>query len=860
MRLRSLVRREDDSDFDQELASHLQLHIDDNLRSGMSAAEARRAALLKFGGVESAREAHRQRRGLPFVSHAGKDLRHGLRMLRRDPFFTATAAVTLALGVGANAAMFGLVDALMFRPPAHVHEPERVFGLSGVRNYLQYLDLQDRTRTLEVAAYTRTTLSLGLGADAHEIQTECVTLSFFPALGTRPHTGRLFGAVDDETQDLTVVLGHHLWRTRFGADPSVVGRTVRVASRSYQVIGVAPPGFRGIELEPVDAWLLLPVSPEACSFTGTNLLWNEGGSWLSALARLRGDATPDQAAAELATFTKVDAVTASGREIRREFTLEPLDRGRLGGRAGDRRLAPWLAGGAVTVLLIACANVMGLLAVRAIDRRREIAVRRQVGSSRGRIFGQLLTENLVLAAFCGSVALGLAAGLDQALRRFFPFIADDGVLSGRALGLLVTFAIGAAIASGLVPAWQAARTKVTDTWRSGPGPSDERLRGRRLLLVGQVALALALVMAAGLFVRSLGELRSGLGFDLDRVIAVSIDMQKAGRRSPAEIRDLFDRLAERMASRSDVTAVALSSGGLLGSGGSMIATFLSSGPDARPLEDSIIAQQVTPGYFETMGTRIIAGRSFEVRDAQDPRPVVVLDERLADDLWPGEPAVGRCAYSGSTCLTVVGVSEARRTSLTRHSREFFQPMSGADSHAQPQVLYVRTRDAATEASPSIAAELRASAADLPYIRVQPLEILADDRTRSWRLGATMFGLFGVLALILTAVGIYSTLAFSTRRQVSEIGVRMTLGATPGNVLAMVGRRGLTVVVIGWVLGAAATYFMTGLIESQLYGVAPTDARAFAGASAAVVLAGVAGTIIPALRASRIDPAVALRTE
>jgi hypothetical protein len=218
-----------------------------------------------------------------------------------------------------------------------------------VRNYLRYLDLQDRTRTLAVAAYNRITVSLGVGPDAREIQTECVTASFFPVLGTRPRAGRLFGPADEGTDDLTVVLGHHLWQSRFGADPSVVGRPVRIASRSYQVIGVAPPGFRGIELDPVDAWLLLPVTPEACSFTGTNLLWNEGGAWLSALGRLRGEATPDQAAAELATFTKVEAVTASGREIRREFTLEPLDRGRLGSRAGDRRLAPWLAGGAVTV-------------------------------------------------------------------------------------------------------------------------------------------------------------------------------------------------------------------------------------------------------------------------------------------------------------------------------------------------------------------------------------------------------------------------------------------------------------------------------------------------------------------------------
>jgi predicted permease len=857
VRLLAAVRpRGADEDFDREIDSHLQLQIDDHVRAGLSPGEARRAALLRFGGVAAVREARRDRRGLPFVSIAGKDLAHGVRMLRRSPAFTATAVVTLALGVGANAAMFGLVDALMFQPPAHVREPERVVGLSGVRNYMRYLDLAENARTLEVAAYARSTLGLGIGPDAAEIAVECVTASYFPLLGTRTHLGRLFGAADEGTEARTVVLGHRLWHTRFGRDPSVVGRRVQVAAQSYEVLGVAPPGFQGVELEPVDAWLLLPVSPEACSFTGTNLLWSESGSWLTAIGRLRAGAMPEGAAAELSSFTRVE-----GGEVRHDVSLQPLESARGSGVAADRRLARWLFGGALVVLLIACANVTGLLAIRAIDRRREIAVRLQVGGSRGRIFAQLLTENLVLAALAGGMAWLVAIGLDQALRGFFTYGGDAGFLSGRAAWLLAVFALGSTIVCGLLPAFQASRTNAAEAWRTGPAQVDDRLRLRRTLLVAQVALALTLVMAAGLFVRSLGQLRTGLGFDLDRVIAVSIDLRKAGFRSPADIRQTFDALALHASGRPDVESVALASSGLLGSGGFSTVTFLAASPEAMPIEGSLVSQHVTSDYFRTVGTSVIGGRPFTGDDARGGQPVIIVDESIARELWPDGGAVGRCAYSGGRCLTVVGVTEARRNGMRRASREFFRPMGPAeDDHAAPQALFIRTRGPAMAAATALANYLRGAAADLPYLRIQPLELLAGARTRAWRLGATMFGLFGVVAVTLTAVGIYGTLAFSTRRQTSEIGVRMTLGASPGDVLRMVGRRGLAVVALGWALGAGTTYVMTGVIESQLYEVARTDVRAFAAASAAVILAGLAGSVVPALRAARIDPAVALRNE
>jgi predicted permease len=424
------------------------------------------------------------------------------------------------------------------------------------------------------------------------------------------------------------------------------------------------------------------------------------------------------------------------------------------------------------------------------------------------------------------------------------------------------FALGSTIVCGLLPAFQASRTNAAEAWRTGPAQVDDRLRLRRALLVAQVALALTLVMAAGLFVRSLGQLRTGLGFDLDRVIAVSIDLRKAGFRSPADIRQTFDALALHASGRPDVESVALASSGLLGSGGFSTVTFLAASPEAMPIEASLVSQHVTPDYFRTVGTSVISGRSFTDDDARSGTPVVIVDVSIARELWPDGGAVGRCAYGGGgRCLTVVGVTEARRNGMRRASREFFRPMGRAGGdHTAPQALFIRTRGPAMAAATALANHLRGAAADLPYLRVQPLELLADARTRSWRLGATMFGLFGVVAVALTAVGIYGTLAFSTRRQTSEIGVRMTLGASPGDVLRMVGRRGLAVVALGWALGAGTTYVMTGVIESQLYEVARTDVRAFAAASAAVILAGLAGSVVPALRAARIDPAVALRNE
>ena len=860
-RLRGLAGdRDRDADLAAEIDSHLQLHIDDNLRAGMTPDQARRAALLKFGGVEAAKEAHRDLRRPQVLSLCLRDLRHGLRILRRDRGFAVTAIITLSIGVGANAAMFGLVDALMFRPPAGVHDPDRVVGLTGVRNYLRFLDLRDRTRTLDVAAYTRATLTLGRGPEATPIRTECVTASFFPLLGARPHAGRTFGAADEKAGTRTVIVGHRLWRDRLGAAADVVGRSVEIAGRQFEIIGVAPAGFRGVELEPVDAWLVLTTSPELCSFTGTNLLWSDG-AWLSGIGRIQAGVTIDAAAAELATFTRVDGVLASGKELRFNFGLRPLDDARGIGVAANRRLAWWLAAGALAVLLIACANVGGLLAIRAIDRRREIAVRLQVGGSRRRIFAQLVTEHLVLAALCCGAAILVAVGLDRTLRGFFVFAAEDGLLTGRALVILAAFAILAAIASGVLPALQASRTSAGD-WRVGPPQMPHRSRLRHALLAAQVAGALTLVMAAGLFVGSLGHLERGLGFDLDRVISVSLDLRRTGRDSPSETRATFDRLAAAVQRMPAVESVALSSSALVGSStGSSIVTFLRSSLEPQAGTADIVSQFVSPTYFATVGTTIVAGRQFAPGDLRSPGDVAVIDAALARQLWPDGQAVGRCAYQGSTCLTIVGVIDTRRRRVTSGSPELFQPLrDNPDSETTPQVLLVRTRSHAARVVDDVAATVRGAAADLPYVEVRTLESLADDRTRSWRLGATIFTLFGIVAVILTVVGIYASLAFSTRRQAAEIGLRMTLGATPADVLAMVARRGAIIVGAGWAFGALATWLLTDLIRSQLFQVSPTDPRAFAIASLVVVAAGLAGTIVPAARAARVDPAITLRNE
>ena len=867
-RVVGLFRRSSrERDLQAELESHLQLHIDDNIRAGMPPEEARRAAILKFGPIEAIKDDVRDRGGVPLLDILMQDLRYGLRRMRREPGFTALIALTLALGVGANAAMFGLVDVLMFRTPAHVPQPERIVSVSA-RNYVQYQELRDRLQSVELAAYTRHTLSFGAGADATPLRAECVTPSYFAVAGVQPLRGRGFTIADDQPgAPPAIVLSHASWATQFGSDRAALGTRVSVAGRMFEVIGIAPPRFTGLGLETIDAWILLTASPEACSFTGTNLLRSSGGSWLRTIGRLRKGVTHAQAAAELgAVETQV-----SSRPIRRmpdrtiataSFTLRPVYESRRLSLSPDSRLALWLAGGAIVLFLLACANVAGLLWTHTLDRAREIAVRLQLGASRRRVFGQLLLEHLLMAGVGALAAIAVGVWIGQGINQYFPFAADAGLMNGRTIAVVAALAFAAGLLSGAVPAYQASKAGTERFLRTGPGLMGDRTRFRTVLLSVQVGLALVLVTGAGLFVGSVNRYREDFSYDLDRVAVASIDFRKSSLRTPQAILAIFRTLEARVRQLPQVERTALSASPVLGSGGSVRVVGLRRSRSEVSGEMNALSD-VSPEYFATLGLPMTAGRGFTSSDLHGP-PAIVITEMLAAKLVPGEDPVGQTVMLGNMERRVVGVSRPFRASIRSGNQaesQVFVPMAETgDSETTPQVLLVRTHEEVSAALPAIAAALQGAAPGLPYVNVRALQDLADVQARSWLLGATVFGLFGTLALILAGIGIYGALAYSIRQRTTEIGVRMALGALRADIARMVLRHGALVVSIGLVLGLTGAFAGSRYVQSLLFNATGAEPRVFGVAIIVVIAAALLGCVVPAIRAARVDPAVALRAE
>jgi predicted permease len=565
------------------------------MRSGLSRDQARRAALLRFGSVEAIREEYRDRGGVPLLRHTAFALRDARRALLRTPRFNLLVVFVLAVGVGANAAVFGLVDGLLFRAPEHVRAPERLVTVSDVRNYVHYRELAERATHLDVAAYVRRPVVLGVGEDAFQLDAECVTSTYFTVLGPSV-TGPGFLPLRAEPPGgaPSVVLADSIWSTRLGRDPSVLGRSIPIAGVPHTVLAIAPPGFRGLGIVAVDAWILLAAEPAACHPNGRNALHSPSGSWLTVIGRLHDGVPLEQAEAETQRLDIGAADLPPNSKSAR--ALEPVHETRRSSVARDSRIALWLAAAAVIMLLVACVNAAGLLGGRAVERRREIGVRLQLGASRTQVFTQLLAENLGLVLACGVVALLVAAWMTSLFHAFFPISASGAFLDRRSIGLLAGVALVAAVLSAIVPAAQTARGDLPDLWRSGHPVGQARSRLRHPLLIVQVTFAMVLVTGAGLFVRSLHNLKADVGYDLERVIVASIDLERAGIRRHLEKLAVFDAVLQRLEQVPGVAAVGLSTSPPLGSGQSYV--VLPRPPGAMPTSLPRTVNDVSPGYFE----------------------------------------------------------------------------------------------------------------------------------------------------------------------------------------------------------------------------------------------------------------------
>ena len=812
----------------------------------------------------------------------GQDIRYALRTMRRNPGFALAVVLTLALGIGANVTMFSVVDALLFRMPEHVRAPEQIVNVDLVgdagepdiafHSFPGYTRLADNLQLLEIASESHQwPIDFGRGSGAREISASYVTSSYFDVIDVHLLEGRPFTKAEDNPAGgiPVAILGYDFWRA-LGEDPHILNQAVSIGDRQFTVIGIAPRGFNGLDSSRVDVWL--PIS-DVPSLPGKNLLTSEGSWWLDTIGRLKGGMTRGQGEAEVTA-----AFVRSGGKLEGKVQLTPYYEGRTQKLSQSARVSLWLAGVAFAVLLIACANVVNLFLARMVQRKHEMAIRLQLGASRGRLAEQMLVESLLLS-FAGGGAALLVSYWIRPLIGAVLFTKDfyvGNLLNWRvlAISLLLVTLIGLFV--GLLAARRAVRQDLAFALKQGSqGKSRERSALRSGLLVTQVALTLVLSIGAGLFIESLRHAHMfDQGFETNRVLFVSMNLGTSGMK-PEGINSAYRQLAERANGAPRVERSALAGGGV-----PLVEGTYTSVKDPSS-KDSAFAgiDRVGPDYFETLGIRILRGRSFLLTDRFGAPPVAIVNETLASDLWHTENPIGKCLVLWNyekQCHTVVGVVPDQLKSLAAGrtmSRRFAGPdFNTADAYfplgqsvtkdldSPATGLLIRTSGDASAALHDISEALAGLAPGGRYVAVRSLSEFMDPQIRPFRLGASMFSLFGALALLLAAVGIYGVLAFLVRHRTSEIGIRMALGAMPQDILRLIVWQGMKYVGLGLMIGIVAALGLSRVVRSLLFEVTPTDVWSYAGASGVLIVVALAACMVPAWRAARVDPSISLRYE
>ncbi len=805
----------------------------------------------------------------------GVNLRQTLRSLRRSPGFAAIVIVTLALGVGANATMFGIIDRLLLQEPEHIVEADRVTriyverGFAGqnfVSSTIAYPDFVDFAASNELAgtaAFRHREITWGHGETAARVRGMLTTASLFPLLGAQPLMGRFFAPEDDAAgRASVVVLGHDFWLRR-GADSSVLGTEIVLGGAPHTIVGVAPSGFTGIDLERVDVWL--PLHSPANSAPP---IWetSRGFYWLRSAARLAEGATTESAEAEATALHRSGRADDKFYDPEASVVLGALVEARGTQRSAESVVARWLAGVSLVVLMVACANVANMLLARSVQQRREIGIRLALGVSRGRLIAQQLGESVVLAAFGGAAALAVTYWGGLAVRAvLLPDIHwPHSPLDVRVMAFTFSAALVAGIVAGLVPAVQATRQNVVSVIKGGNVDGGQaQARARSLLLVGQAALSVVLLVGAGLFVRSIARLQAvDLGFDPERIVVAipEFDSEEIPDNQKAAF---YDAALDRLRTLPAVEGIAASAAlpfywtmttGFQIPGREELPTFGDGGPYLYP---------VTNDYLSTTGIDIVKGRGFDASDDARSARVAVVGEVMANAYWPGEDPLGKCVYIGDNevCTEIIGVAErASRASIQgSDSAQYYVPISQWSDEYVPRALLARSGSAELDALVSaVRREILSVSPIVRFVEVQGFGGLIDPQARSWELGATLFSVFGLLAVVIAAVGLYGVLAFGVAQRRHEIGVRSALGASPGGLVALVGWQAARLVTAGLLIGIAAALFAAPRIEPLLFDVNPRDPSVLA--SVALILAAVAAVAatLPAMRAARVQPVIALR--
>lgn len=874
---------------DDDLRDHLEREIEENVARGMSAPEARRRALAAFGNLSLATEDTRAVWRWGWLDQVARDVRYGLRTLRRSPGFTAAVVVTLGLGIGGTTAVFSVVDALFLRAPAGVNDPALVRRVFVQRNDggIQAPDgsggMWSDTRTVAdgsgafagIAAYkSAQQVDLGRGESAERISASIVSRDFFTVLGARPAIGRLFLPEDDGAPGAhpVAVISHGFWQTRFGGRDDALGETLLVNNRPLQIIGVADRGFHGIDADAVDLWL-----PAAMA---VHLGLESQEDWRNALtlsgavrhvARLRSSDGAYRAAAEASAALARAAAAEPVLDPTPEVVLRPIVLSGLPGPSWVADLSLWLLSAAGLVLAISLANVANLLVARGITRRREFAMRLSLGAGGWHVARQQLIEGIMLALLGGAAGV-LIAWLGVDLMRQFPLPPTAGQIDSRLLGFCLLLSFLSALVFSVLPTIRLLGLDPVRVLKASHAPGAlARNRSRFALLVVQVSLSFALVVGAALFVRSLGEVSAIRGgADLERLLTVEVNLtaNDASARPPSRPYDEFFQLAmSRLSTVAGVDRVAMVYTPPF-EGWGWAALWRVPGQEAYrevPTHLNVIG----PGYFETAGTRLIRGRTIESSDGPGTELVAVVNDALARLLVDDASAVGSCldvfapGMGAAPCLRIVGVVESQRNSFLDPEpvpmifRPSAQVPQGLPYHAP--MLLVRTTDEADRHVTSIHAALQGLRADLPYVSVVPLaEQLRE--VRPFQLGALLFTLFGTLALLLSAIGLYAVLGYFVAERTAEIGIRRALGAPARSVVRLVVQQSLVPVALGLIIGVGGASIGGRAVASSLFGIGPHDPISLAVAAGCLAVAAALATIVPVWRAIRIDPIVALQEQ
>jgi putative ABC transport system permease protein len=897
-RLRTWAHRDRlEAEVATELEEHTRLLARDFEQEGMSSSDAVVAARRQLGHLTTQRETTRDAWGFPAIDIIIQDLRYTLRGLRRSPLFTATAVLTLGLGVGANAAIFAVIDRLMFRPLPYMADPSAVSRVylqvttrdgrrvtNSTMPYTRYLDIMSASRSFsDHAAISEWRLSVGLGQETRVRKVAGVSASLFKFFSVTPAAGRFFGPADDVMPqgNPVVVLSNAHWLNAYGG-ADVVGRRLRIGMIDYTIIGVAPAEFIGVSAgRPPELFVPITTIPAAMEPWSRDTYYKDyRWDWVDILVRRKPGVSASVASSDLAEAYRQSRARQRAwnprvlaDSIARPAAIAGPVRTAAGPGAGlETRVLRWVAGVAGIVLLIACANVTNLMLARILRRRREIALRLALGVSRARLAAQFATEALTLAIMGAVAGLLIAqwagAGIHALLMpgsSTFSLAKDS-----RTIGLAVTAAICAALLTVTAPLILAMRSDLSDALKAGAREGGYRTSWvRSSLLVMQGALSVALLVGAGLFVRSLDNvLAIPLGYDVSTVLDVWPDFRGDEPDSAGQVA-LRRRMLAAAQAVPGVEAAARVNSPIFATN---TANLKVKGIDSVEQLGRFNFQLTTPDYFKVMRTRILRGRGFDQRDAEGAAPSAIISSSMARALWPGKEALGQCIQvtfgseaqrSTPPCVTVVGIAEdAAQRGLTDEQRfTYYLPVDQVDPTWAPS-LYVRVSSEGDIAShiERLRREMQAVMPGSGFVTVTPVQKRVDDEQRAWRLGATLFPVFGLLALMVAAIGLYGVTGYNVAQRMHELGVRIALGARSGDILGLVMKDSLVITASGVAIGFAIALAFSRSIQPLLYKLSSRDPMTYGAIAVTMFVVALVASAAPAARATRADPNRALRSE